>query len=568
MLTNLYIENIAVIEQTNIDFTPGLNILTGETGAGKSIVIDAINAVLGKRSSRGLIRSGADAAFVSATFEEVSSLVVRKLGAMGYTCDDGSLILSRELSQSGRNTCRINSRPATVTDLRDIGEYLINIHGQNDNLELMNPALHIVYIDALADIGEKLSAYRRLYRELTDAEKELSAAEMDEAQRLARIDLLTFQIAELEDAAITEGEYDALNAEKSALQNREKIAKELLAARAALDGDDDTDGALRRIDDASSALLAAARWLPSLEGASDRLYSALYELQDISRELESALDDIDADPGRLEEIEERLDLLYRLRRKYGETEAQMLAYLEQAKTELRSLTDYAYNREQLRAKREQLYHDAYNSAKEISEIRARVCDDFCTRVGAEMAFLEMPNVRLQVSREEVPLNTRGIDKLEFLISTNPGEEPKPVSKIASGGELSRMMLAVKTVLSKADFVQTLIFDEIDTGISGSAAGRVGKKLAMLSRDCQVLCVTHQAQIAAFAANHLFISKSVRDDRTYTQVQPLDHDGRVRELARIVGGEQIADTALSHAEELLREAEDEASPRGEAVSGAD
>ena len=555
MLTNLYIENIAVIEQTNIDFTRGLNVLTGETGAGKSIVIDAINAVLGKRSSRGLIRSGTEAAYVSATFEDVSSLVVRKLSAMGFTCEDGTLILSRELNAAGRNTCRINSRPATVTDLRDVGEYLINIHGQNDNLELMNPATHIAYIDALAQLSARLTAYRSLYNELTAARKELSDAEMDEQQRLARIDLLSFQIAELEDADVREGEYDALTDEKTVLQNREKIAKEIIAARIALDGDGENDGALRMLDDASASMIGVARYLPTLEGASDRLSSALYELQDISRELENAMDDIEADPGRLEEIEERLDLLYRLRRKYGADEVEILAYLDRAKAELKALTDYAENREQLAARCKKLEYDAYHSAKEISEIRKRVSDDFCARVGAEMAFLEMPDVRLEVSREEVELNSRGIDKLEFLISTNPGEEPKPVSKIASGGELSRMMLAVKSVLSKADFVDTLIFDEIDTGISGSAAGRVGKKLSQLARDCQVLCVTHQAQIASFASNHLFISKSVRDGRTYTRVDALDHEGRVRELARIVGGEQIADTALSHAEELLREAKD-------------
>ena len=554
MLTNLYIENIAVIEETDIAFTPGLNVLTGETGAGKSIVIDSINAVLGKRSSRGIIRSGADSAFVSATFENISELVKKKLSSMGFSSEDGELIISRELSASGRNTCRINSRPAVVADLKDIGEYLINIHGQNDNLELMNPALHIVYIDALAGLSKKLGEYRAVYRELKNVEEELSAADMDEAERLSRIDLLTFQINELEDVGITEGEYDALNAEKTALQNREKIAKELICSRIVLDGDDDTDGVLRMLDDASSSLLDAAKYLPSLEGASDRMYSALYELQDISRELESALDDIDADPGRLEEIEERLDLLYRLRRKYGDTESAMLDYLENSKEELKKLSDYAFNREQLQLRRDELYNTAYNSAKEISDIRAKTCETFCASVGKEMTFLNMPNVRLEVSREETALNTRGIDKLEFLISTNPGEAPKPVSKIASGGELSRMMLAVKTVLSKTDFVETLIFDEIDTGISGSAADRVGKKLSMLSLDSQVLCVTHQAQIAAFADNHLFISKSVRDGRTYTEVTALDREGRIRELARIIGGEQIADTALSHAEELLREAE--------------
>lgn len=550
MLTNLYIENIAVIEKSNIDFTEGLNVLTGETGAGKSIVIDAINAVLGKRSSRGMIRSGADAAFVSATFEELSELALKKLGTMGYEAEDGTLILSRSLSASGKNTCRINSRPATVAALGEIGEYLINIHGQNDNLELMNPALHIVYIDALADIGERLSAYRKLYRDLRSVEEELNSAETDEAERLRRIDLLTFQITELEDADITVGEYDSLTEERNALQNREKIAKELMRARIALDGDDEVDGALRMLDDASTSVMNASRYLSSLEGASDRLSSALYELQDISRELESAMDDIDADPGRLEEIEERLDLLYRLRHKYGDTEEEMLAYLDNAQKELKSLTDYAYNREQLERRREDLYNSAYNSAKEISEIRKKVCEDFRSSVEREMAFLQMPNVRLAIQHAEVELNSRGIDKLEFLISTNPGEEPKPVSKIASGGELSRMMLAIKTVLSRADFVQTLIFDEIDTGISGSAADRVGKKLSQLSCDRQVLCVTHQAQIAAFADNHLFISKEVHDDRTFTHVSPLDDDGRVEELARIVGGEQITDSARNHAKELL------------------
>ncbi|MBK6088104.1 DNA repair protein RecN [Ruminococcus difficilis] len=555
MLTNLYIENIAVIEKSNIDFTNGLNVLTGETGAGKSIVIDAINAVLGKRSSRGMIRTGADAAYVSATFEELSELVHKKLGAMGYSAEDGSLILSRELSVSGKNTCRINSRPATVAALKELGEYLINIHGQNDNLELMNPALHIVYIDALADIGERLAAYRGLYRELKAVEEELNSADTDESERLRRMDLLSFQITELEDADITVGEYDALSEERNALQNREKIAKELMRARIALDGDDEADGVLRMTDDAATSVMNASRYLSTLEGAADRLSSALYELQEISRELEGAMDDIDADPHRLEEIEERLDLLYRLRHKYGDSEEEMLAYLDNAKKELNALSDYAFNREQLEKRREELYNNAYHSAKELSDIRKKVCETFRESVEREMAFLLMPDVRLEIRHEEVEMNTRGIDKIEFLISVNPGEEPKPVSKIASGGELSRMMLAIKTVLSRADFVQTLIFDEIDTGISGSAADRVGKKLHQLSADSQVLCVTHQAQIAAFADNHLFISKSVHDERTFTQVDSLDEEGRVRELARIVGGEQITDSALNHAKQLLEAAKE-------------
>ena len=550
MLTNLYIENIAVIEKSNIDFTSGLNVLTGETGAGKSIVIDAINAVLGKRSSRGIIRTGADAAYVSATFEELSELSLKKLKTMGYEAQDGTLILSRELNASGKNTCRVNSRPATVAALREIGEYLVNIHGQNDNLELMDPALHIVYIDALADIGERLAAYRQLYRGLKAVEEELSSAETDESERLRRMDLLSFQIAELEDAEISVGEYDALSEERNALQNREKIAKELMRARLALDGDDETDGILRMTDDAATSVVNASRYLSTLEGSADRLSSALYELQEISRELENAMDDIDADPGRLEQVEERLDLLYRLRHKYGDSEEDMLAYLDNAKKELKSLSNYAFNREQLEKRREDLYGKAYASAKEISAIRQRVSEEFRESVEREMAFLLMPDVRLKIMHEETALNVRGIDRLEFLISANPGEEPKPVSKIASGGELSRMMLAIKTVLSRADFVQTLIFDEIDTGISGSAADRVGKKLSVLSSDRQTLCVTHQAQIAAFADNHLKISKSVHDDRTFTRVDSLDEEGRVRELARIVGGEEITESALKHAEQLL------------------
>ncbi len=551
MLTNLYIENIAVIEKSNIDFTRGLNVLTGETGAGKSIVIDAINAVLGHRSSRGMIRSGADAAFVSATFEDLSEPGLQKLSRMGYEAEDGTLILSRSLSASGKNTCRINSRPATVAALGELGEYLINIHGQNDNLELMNPALHIVYIDALAELGERLAAYRSVFRELRAAQEELSSADSDEGERLRRIDLLTFQIAELEDAGITAGEYDSLIAERTALQNREKIARELMRARIALDGDDELDGAVRLSDDASAAVMNASRYLPMLEDTSDRLSSALYELQEISRELEIAMDELDPDPGRLGEIEERLDLLYRLKRKYGDSEEELLAYLENAKTELNALNDYAFNRERLERRRADLYQKAYSSAKEISDIRRRACKAFCADVEREMAFLLMPNVRLEVLLEEVELNSRGIDRLEFLISVNPGEEPKPVAKIASGGELSRMMLAIKTVLSRADFVPTLIFDEIDTGISGSAADRVGKKLHQLSRDRQVLCVTHQAQIAAFADNHLLIGKEVHDDRTFTHVTPLDEQGRIEELARIVGGEQITDPARSHARELLK-----------------
>ncbi|MBQ3417849.1 MAG: DNA repair protein RecN [Ruminococcus sp.] len=551
MLSNLYIENIAVIEKTNIDFSSGLNVLTGETGAGKSIVIDSINAILGKRSSKGLVRSGTDKAFVCATFEDLSPLVNKKLSQMGYETEDGVLILQRELSAAGKNTCRINSRPCTVSALKEIGEYLVNIHGQNDNLELMNPALHIVYIDALADIATDLSSYRQTFRQWKEAKEELESLDSDEAQRLSRIDLLRFQIEELENAAITVGEYDALNAEKTALMNREKITKELMKAQIALDGDDDeVQGALRLLDDASTALIAASRYFDQTEALADRLSASLYELQEVSAELRSSIEDIDASPERLEEIEERLDLLYRMKKKYGSTEEEMLTYLDDAKKELTYLTDYAYNREQLEKRCAALFEEANDKAQQLSDIRRKTSEGFITSVEKEMAFLEMPNIRFEITQEKTELSSRGFDRIEFLISTNPGEDPKPVSKIASGGELSRMMLAIKTVLSKADFVDTLIFDEIDTGISGSAAGRVGKKLKELSLERQVMCVTHQAQIAAFADAHLLIQKSVENGRTYTHVEELSDDGRTEELARIVGGEEITDTARDHARELL------------------
>ncbi len=551
MLSALYIENIAVIEKANIEFSAGLNVLTGETGAGKSIVIDSINAVLGKRSSRTLVRAGADAAYVSATFENLSQLILRKLSSMGYDAEDGTLILSRRLTASGKNTCHINSRPAPVSALLQIGEYLVSIHGQNDNLELMNPSMHIVYIDALADVAAELSAYRSVYRELTDVRRRLAEEATDEQQRLADIDLLTFQIRELEDADITVGEYDALVAERTALQNREKISRHLLLSSRILNGDDEIDGVLRMLDDASSSVIDASSFLPAASGIADRLSSALYELQDISGEIENALYDIDADPMRLDQIEERLDLLYRLRRKYGDTEGEMLSALSAARERLEELLNYTRDRDALEARCRELDVEAHRLADTLSARRRDTVSRFCKDVEREMTFLEMPAVKLTVRHDTTELSPRGTDAIEFLISTNPGEEPKPVSKIASGGELSRMMLAIKTVLSRADFVDTMIFDEIDTGISGSAAGKVGRKLHDLSKTSQVMCVTHQAQIAAFADRHLLIEKSVHNGRTYTDITPLDEDGRIRELSRIVGGEQITDSAVAHARDLLR-----------------
>ncbi len=553
MLSNLYIENIAVIEKTNIDFTNGFNVLTGETGAGKSIVIDSINAVLGSRTTKQIIRQGAQSAFVSAQFCDVSDLVAKKAKQLGFEVEDGMVILQREMSVSGKNNCKINSRPATVSALRELSAYLVNIHGQSDNLELMSPSLHLHYIDALSSNEKLLAQYKQVFYEYTKAKDELENANDDESQRLARIDLLRYQIDELENAEITVGEIDSLTAEKSVLLNSEKITKSLIKAKSILDGDDDTDGVISMTDDAFSALSVSARYHESFTDLSDRLANALYELKDISDQIYNGICDVDSDPYRLETIEERLDLLYRLSRKYGDTEESMLTYLENAKQELCLLEQYDINREKLQKHFEQLKENAMAIAKKLSEIRHNIAEKFSSQVQHEMAFLEMPNVRLCVSFEECELSRNGIDKVEFLISVNLGEDPKPVTKIASGGELSRMMLAIKTVLSRHDIIETLIFDEIDTGISGSAAQKVGMKLKEVSKDRQVMCVTHQAQIAALADSHFLISKEFSDNKTFTHVDKLDTDGRVRELARIIDGVNITQTALDHARGLLNNA---------------
>ena len=553
MLSNLYIENIAVIEKTNIDFSLGFNVMTGETGAGKSIVIDSINAVLGQRTSKNIIRNGADSAFVSATFTDVSKFAEKKALTLGFEVEDGMLILQREMSVSGRNNCRINSRPATVSALKELSSYLVNIHGQSDNAELMSPSLHLHYIDALSGKKKLILEYREIFNEYVKVKAELEKADDDDASRLSQIDLLKYQIEELENADIKIGETDSLNEEKTVLLNSDKITKSLIKAKSLLDGDDDIDGVINITDDAFSALSSASRYQESLTDLSDRLANALYEIKDISSLIEDAISDIESDPYRLEEIEERLDLLYKLSRKYGSTEEEMLEFLENAQIKLKELLDYDVNREKLKTRYTELLDLATKKAESLSEIRHKVAENFATQVQNEMAFLEMPNVRLVVDFVKTELSKTGFDKVEFLISVNLGEDPKPVTKVASGGELSRMMLAIKTVLARHDIVETMIFDEIDTGISGSAAQKVGMKLKEVSRDRQVMCVTHQAQIAALADTHFLINKEFTNDKTYTEVVKLDMDGRVNELARIIDGVNITKTALDHARKLIENA---------------
>lgn len=553
MLSNLYIENIAVIEKTNIDFTDGFNVMTGETGAGKSIVIDSINAVLGQRTPKNIIRNGSNSAFVSATFTDVSKFAEKKAESLGFSAEDGMIILQREMNVSGKNTCRINSRPATVSALKELSTYLVNIHGQSDNAELMSPSLHLHYIDALAQNIKLLADYRETYYEYVKVKEELENLNDDETKRLDEIELLRYQIEELENAEIKLGESEALIEEKSLLLNSDKITKALLKSKSILDGDDDIDGVINMTDDAFASLSTAARYHDSLADLSDRLANSLYELKDITDLISDAISDIDCDPYRLEEIEERLDLLYRLSKKYGSTEEEMLSYLELAQNKLSELLDFDINKEKLNENYERLYNLALKKAQNLSLIRHEVALNFTSSVQKEMAFLEMPNVRLKVDFTETELSKSGIDKVEFLISVNLGEDPKPVTKIASGGELSRMMLAIKTVLASHDIVETMIFDEIDTGISGSAAQKVGMKLKEVSHDRQVMCVTHQAQIAALADSHFLINKEFLNDKTYTEVVKLDMDGRVKELARIIDGVNITQTALDHAKKLIENA---------------
>ncbi|MBQ2211547.1 MAG: DNA repair protein RecN [Ruminococcus sp.] len=548
MLQTLYIENIAVIEKSAIDFSSGLNVLTGETGAGKSIIIDAINAIMGQRTSRDIIRTGASSAFVSAQFDNVNAAVRRKLEEFGFDSDEDELLLQRTLSASGKSTCKINGRPATAAMLREIAAGLINIHGQHESYELFSPETHIDYIDRYGRLIPALEDYKEKYKRYLILQKKLNEANSDESSRLSEIDLLSFQSKELFDADIQIGEEEALDSERSALMNFEKLSSLLNRAHMLLSGEDNSGCEL--VDMAANAMQNAANYSADYEEISNTLTDVYYNLRDCAELVSDALDNLESDPERLEEIEERLDLINRLTRKYNCTADELPALAEQMQSRLEELLNYDRNRDELIAACKAAREEAEQSALALSNNRRKTAAEFAEKVKAEMSFLNMPNVELVPYFEESALSPKGMDKMELLISANPGETPRPVAKIASGGELSRMMLAIKTVLAGTDTVDTLIFDEVDTGISGSAAEKVGLKLREVSTECQVLCVTHQAQIAALADHHYLIKKQVEQGRTFTEVQPLDHDGRVNELARIIGGVNITDAARSHAEDML------------------
>lgn len=550
MLAQLFINNIAVIERASIDLEKGFTVLTGETGAGKSIIIDAIHAVLGERTSKELVRTGTQSASVSALFTGLDEDILRLLDQLSIPREeDGSLLVQRDIRQGGRSSCKLNGAPATVSMLKQVGPRLVTIHGQHESYELLSPEVHMAYLDSFAGLESLLAEYQAAYHTLRETQRKLETLQTDEGEKARLSDLLHYQIDEIQAANVRVGEREELEAQREMIRNSEKIAGILELLRGLLSGDEDSEGLLTGVEQASVEAERVASYLPELEEAAQKLREAGYLLEDVDAILRSV--GVDFDPALQEAIEERLDLLYKLGLKYGSSEEKILEFLEDCRSRLHQIEFSDEERERLEAQYEAEKHKAISLAKELSRRRQAASAQFIRQVREELAFLNMPGIQFETEIQRVPLYAMGCDKLQFLVSANKGEPPKPMSKIASGGELSRIMLAIKTVLSGKDKVQTLIFDEVDTGISGAAANKVGKKLKQVSQNRQVLCITHLAQIAALADHHLLIEKHVEGERTFTQVQELDFEGRKREVARIIGGDQVTDLQLEMAEEMLK-----------------
>ncbi len=551
MLRTLSIENIAVIEKAKIDFDGGLNVLTGETGAGKSIVVDSINAVLGERTSKQLVRTGSDFAFVSAFFENINATVCGELEKLGYTPeDDGSLLITRRISKDGRSSCRINGMPATVSVLHTLGKALVNIHGQHDSQSLLDPEQHYKFIDMLSGDSSALSDYKTAFSRFLSVRRELKAltAAADSADK--NTELLEYQIKELEEADIKIGEAQALNARKKVIDSAEEAAKAYSSALEAVNGDDENPGAESLLQSALESVVRFSELSPEIKKASALLENAVDEIADAKSVIDGELSVLDFDPREREEIEERLDELFRLGKKYGDGEEKMLAYLDNAKRKLNSIVNNEEELEKLNDEYDKAYADVLAAAEKLTALRKKTAQKFAADVKNQLAYLDMPKINFTVDFKKGIMSSAGLDKIEFLISANPGEEPKPLVKIASGGELSRIMLGIKSILAYNDTVDTLIFDEIDTGVSGRASQKIGLKLKEVSKNTQVICVTHSAQIASNADSHFLISKDISGDRTFTSVTLLDRSQRRNELARIMGGLEITDAMLNSAEELL------------------
>ena len=551
MLSSLQIENVAVIQKAEVHFEPGLNVLTGETGAGKSILIDSINAILGNRTSKDLVRTGAAKAVIRAAFEQVPSAVLDKLEQSGYERSE-ALLLSREITAEGKSSCRINGMPATAAVLRDLCGGLININGQHDSVGLLNPAHHLGILDDYAQNRTVFQEYYTLYRELVQVKRELDALITDEAEKQRKIDLLQYQVQEIEDAGLTAGEEQTLENRRKVLSNASAIRDRLAQSYALLSGSDDAAGAVDLLGEASNAVDAAAQLDPALTAAAGQLLDLYYNAKDVAADLIGRLDAYDTNDAELDEVEQRLDLLYRLKRKYGSTVEDVISFGQKAREELDSIQYSQQRYDALQAEKLRLYAKAREKAEALTQTRLKAFEELNTRISGTLDFLNMPGVRMTLRHTRGPLASHGQDSIEFYISTNPGEAPKPLAKIASGGELSRITLAIKNAMADKDAVPTVIYDEIDSGVSGKAAGRIGEVLRQSAQGHQILCITHTAQIAALADCHLLIQKNVSNERTYTEIHPLDENGRVEALARLISGDHVTELSRANAREMLQE----------------
>ncbi len=552
MLELLHIENIAIIEAADIEFAPGFNALTGETGAGKSIVIDSLSAVLGQRTSRELIRTGAEKAFVSAAFSGTAPELTETLGIQPEA--DGTLLLQREIQTDGKNVCRVNGRPVTVGQLRALGARLLNIHGQHDGQQLLDEEQHIVYLDSFGRAEILINTYAEKYKHFTDIRRQIGALQMNEAEKARRVDTLQYQIEELRRAKLTPGEEEELTARRGMLRNAEKFLDAVAGADYALNGDDSGGGALSALRQAQDALGGVRHLDDAFGQLYERLGEAYSEVYDIAATVEDKRGELDVSPGELDRVESRMDLLYRLKKKYGATVEDMLDYQARCEAELAQIEDAGDTLVRLEQALSKAEKEARQAAQALSDARKAAADRLTAQILTELQQLDMGKIRFAVDFAEKPLDSDGMDAVRFLMSANVGEDLRPIHKIASGGELARIMLAMKNVLSEQDHVGTMVFDEVDTGVSGRAAQKVAEKMARISRRKQVLCVTHLPQLAAMADTHFSVEKGERGGRTYTEVRRLDREQRRRELARLTGGSHVSQTMLDGAEELLVQAE--------------
>lgn len=549
MLRTLDIENIAVIEKASVNFSDGLNVLTGETGAGKSIVVDSINAIMGERTSKELVRHNTDYGFVSTYFDDISKSICDKLRELGIEIDEeNSLLLSRKISSNGKSLCKVNGKTVTVSMLKEISSLLVNVHGQHDSQALLNPDLQYTYIDMLLNDKSVLYDYKNSFKKLIGVRRKLKSLANDESNKEKQLEILNFQIDELEAADIKIGEREELTKKRELIQKSEDIIKALNLAVSTINGDDENTGVEQACNDVSRMLFKY-----------DETKEIFDVFNDINDKLELAKDkaemllmSIDFSPEEIEMIDERLDLYYKFSNKYGKNEEEMLAFLENAKQKRNSILFADEELDRLNKEYDGLLNETVGLAEKLSSERKKVASDFEKNVKNELSFLDMPKMQFFVNFDKGNLSSTGFDKIEFMISANPGEPPKSLSKVASGGELSRIMLAIKSIISYNDTIGTLIFDEIDTGVSGRASQKIGLKLKSVSKNTQVICVTHSAQIASNANEHFLIQKKFENDKTYTSVTPLDFEGRKSELARIMGGLEITDTLLQSAEELLNQ----------------